>query len=579
MSSSWLNEICSYRLENDKDADGNSDSTAEAAATPTEEGPATFDKAIEGAGFGIFNLMLLIVSIPAQSAAIFESSSMSYILPVAECDLRLTLEDKGVLNAVAYAGMTISAIAWGYLADTKGRKKILYWGYLIDAVCVFGSALSQNFSMLVMFKFMGGLVVNGPAAVLFTYLTEMHGPKHRSSVLMIVGMVTSTATVSLPLLAWGIFPRDWDFEFWGLQIRSWQIYLFVLGIPSLISGLIFCSMPESPRFLMAQGRNEEALQAFKQIYHVNTRKPKDSYPIKALIQEVPNRKAAQNEVIYTIEEKSGEAPTKRQSRTLAESLRSGLQQMKPLARKPLLGLAICCYVMQFGIFLGMNTIRLWLPQLFASMAEYEVLHAGDGLDASMCTILEFSVNQTAKTALNYADACSEPKVISMDMYLNNIIVSATGFVGYFFAGGIIRALGPKRMMSKLLLELCKFGDLTLAPFAAYGLFLSGTFGLMLYFSVSSLMTLIVAAVFLTITGIAVSSLLGAVVALFPTQLRTVVVAIAMMCGRFGALSGNLLFPVFVQIGCLPPFIMVSSVLILSGILSIFLPDPAKAMFT
>ncbi|XP_033167067.1 synaptic vesicle glycoprotein 2B [Drosophila mauritiana] len=547
-------------LETDKDADGNSDSTAEAEVTPTEEGPATFDKAIEGAGFGIFNLMLLIVSIPAQSAAIFESSSMSYILPIAECDLRLTLEDKGVLNAVAYAGMTISAIAWGYLADTKGRKKILYWGYLIDAVCVFGSALSQNFSMLVMFKFLGGLVVNGPAAVLFTYLTEMHGPKHRSSVLMIVGMVTSTATVSLPLLAWGIFPRDWDFEFWGLQVRSWQIYLFVLGIPSLISGLIFCSMPESPRFLMAQGRNEEALQAFKQIYHVNTRKPKDSYPIKALIQEAPNRKAGQNEVIYTIEEKSGEVPTKRQSRTLAESLRAGLQQMKPLARKPLLGLAICCYVMQFGIFLGMNTIRLWLPQLFASMAEYEALHAGDGLDASMCTILEFSVNRTAETALNYADACSEPKVISMDMYLNNIIVSATGFVGYFFAGGIVRALGPKRMMT-------------------YGLFLSGTFGLMLYFSVSSLMTLIVSATFLTITGIAVSSLLGAVVALFPTQLRTVVVAIAMMCGRFGALSGNLLFPVFVQIGCLPPFIMVSSVLILSGILSIFLPDPAKATFS
>jgi len=144
--------------ENDNDGDGNSDSTAEAAATPTEEGPATFDKAITSSGFGIFNLMLLIVSIPAQSAAIFESSSMSYILPVAECDLRLTLEDKGVLNAVAYAGMTISAIAWGYLADTKGRKKILYWGYLIDAVCVFGSALSQNFTMLVVFKFLGGLV-------------------------------------------------------------------------------------------------------------------------------------------------------------------------------------------------------------------------------------------------------------------------------------------------------------------------------------------------------------------------------------------------------------------------------------
>lgn len=40
----------------------------------------------------------------------------------------------------------------------------------------------------------------------------------------------------------------------------------------------------------------------------------------------------------------------------------------------------------------------------------------------------------------------------MDMYINNIIVSATGFVGYFFAGAIMRALGPKRLMSEFLLK-------------------------------------------------------------------------------------------------------------------------------
>lgn len=39
----------------------------------------------------------------------------------------------------------------------------------------------------------------------------------------------------------------------------------------------------------------------------------------------------------------------------------------------------------------------------------------------------------------------------MDMYINNIIVSATGFVGYF-AGAIMRALGPKRLMSEFLLK-------------------------------------------------------------------------------------------------------------------------------
>lgn len=57
--------------------------------------------------------------------------------------------------------------------------------------------------------------VNGPAAVLFTYLTELHGPKYRSHVLMVVGMITSTSTLLLPMLAWGIFPRPWDFVIFG----------------------------------------------------------------------------------------------------------------------------------------------------------------------------------------------------------------------------------------------------------------------------------------------------------------------------------------------------------------------------
>lgn len=123
-----------------------------------EDAPADFDKAIVASGFGRFNLILLLVAVPATCANMFESSTMSYILPIAECDLHLTLTDKGVLNACAYAGMIISAIPWGYLADTKGRRKVLVTGYLLTSICVVGSALSQNFIMLVTFKFLGGLM-------------------------------------------------------------------------------------------------------------------------------------------------------------------------------------------------------------------------------------------------------------------------------------------------------------------------------------------------------------------------------------------------------------------------------------
>lgn len=38
-------------------------------------------------------------------------------------------------------------------------------------------------------------------------------------------------------------------------------------------------LPESPKFLMAQGRNDEALEAFKAVYAANTGNSKETYPV------------------------------------------------------------------------------------------------------------------------------------------------------------------------------------------------------------------------------------------------------------------------------------------------------------
>lgn len=544
------------------DSDGNSNSTATASIDAPEDSPADFDKAIVATGFGRFNLILLFLAIPATCANIFESTTMSYILPIAECDLHLSLTDKGTLNACAYAGMIISAVPWGYLSDTKGRRKVLVCGYFLTLICVLGSAISQNFIMLVIFKFLGGLMVNGPSAVLYTYLTEMHGPKYRSHVMLVVGMITSTSMLLLPVMAWGIFPRDWNFVlFETLNMHSWQFFLLVCALPSLISGLLVYVLPESPKFLMTQGRNMEALMVLQSIYHINTGKSKDSYPIKSLVLEVPSRKAQKDEDIYTIEEKATDKmePVKRESLTLLESLRAGMLQIRPLFHKPLLGLALQCITMQFTIFLGLNAIRLWLPQLFSSMADFEAQFTGEDVSATMCSILEYSVNKTAETLTNYENACAVPKTISMDMYINNIIVAACGVVGYFFAGSIIRLIGTKSLL-------------------IYGLFISGILGMTLYWSINSLMTIIISSLFVTVSCVSFSSLMSTVVALFPTQLRSLVVAFAMMSGRLGALSGNLLFPVFMQIGCLPPFVMVATVMFIAAGLSILIPNPNKATF-
>ncbi|XP_073819753.1 synaptic vesicle glycoprotein 2B-like [Musca autumnalis] len=519
--------------------------------------PADFEKALAATGFGCFNFLLILAAIPAKLSIVFSTTTMAYILPIAECDLKLTLFNKGVLNAVTFAGMISSAIVWGYMADTQGRKNILAFGLLADAVCVVCSSLSQNFGMLVTFKFLGGLIVNGPSAVLITYLTELHAAQHRPRVLMILGIITSFGTLMLPLMAWLILPKDWEFAIRGFNVHTWQIFLLFCGLPSFMSGVILLFLPESPKFLMSQGHNRQAMKSFQMMYSMNTRKPKDTFPIKRLIEEIPSRDINSNEVVFTIE-KTNEEHSRRLHRSLSQSLRDGWQQTKPMFSKPLLTRSLHVYCMQFSILMGYNTIRLWLPQLFASISEYEQEFANTEESTNLCVILDYSVNKTASIVTNYDKDCAEHQNVSVDMYMNNMIVSFSGIVGYCFAGMIVRAVGTKRLLT-------------------FGLLISGGLGLSLYWSSNGLTTLIISSLFITLCGISTSSLLGMVVGLFPTTMRTMIVSLSMMFGRLGALSGNLMFPVLVEIGCIPPFAMVGSVLIFAAILSFILPK--KSTFT
>jgi len=65
---------------------------------------ADFETAISAAGIGKFQYLLIIGIIPISWGSSIDTASMSMILPSAGCDLRLSLFDKGLLNAIIYVG-------------------------------------------------------------------------------------------------------------------------------------------------------------------------------------------------------------------------------------------------------------------------------------------------------------------------------------------------------------------------------------------------------------------------------------------------------------------------------------------
>ncbi|XP_063701896.1 synaptic vesicle glycoprotein 2B [Culicoides brevitarsis] len=519
---------------------------------------ADFETAISETHYGKFNYFLLLVALPACLSSQFDTSTMSYILSSAECDLNLDLVDKGNLNAVTYGGMIASAMGWGYLSDTLGRKKLLMYGYLLDGAINIFVSFSQTKISIMIFKFFSGFVICGPFAVLMSYLSELHGKNVRGRIMMAVGICFSVGNVLLPFIAWMILPLKFEYVLIEnlFEIHTWQIFLAVCSIPPcLIAGILVAFLPESPKFLMSQGRNDEAMRVFRQIFSINTGKSPDSYPIKILVNEV--------KPIETISKivQDDENPRRRDSQFV-----TNMKQFSVMFRKPHLSNSILVYVIQFGILFGLNSLRLWVPQLFSIISEYETdfpLVNNGGKGADLCTMMEAKVNKSLLMSASNSDLVVDGfeesicrDVTNAEVYEKAMILGAVTMVGYLITGSIINAVGNKIIL-------------------IIGLIFSGSCGICLYFAKDSLSTLILSSLFVTTSSICSTALVSSTVSIFPTSLRTMIVSILMMFGRIGALLGNVMFPKLMETGCLPPFLMVGGTAIVCGVVCFLLPRTIK----
>ena len=63
----------------------------------------------------------------------------------------------------------------------------------------------------------------GPFAVLMSYLTEFHGTEYRPRIMMLIGIMFSTASIGLPVLALFILPQSWDFQIFNMNCKYARI--------------------------------------------------------------------------------------------------------------------------------------------------------------------------------------------------------------------------------------------------------------------------------------------------------------------------------------------------------------------
>lgn len=108
--------------------------------------------------FGKFNYFIIFISGLILFAVVMETLGISFVLPVSQCDLNLTTQEKGILSTVAFLGIILSLHLWGYLADTQGRRRIIQPALLVAFCLSVCSSFTSNFYILATLRFLNGFL-------------------------------------------------------------------------------------------------------------------------------------------------------------------------------------------------------------------------------------------------------------------------------------------------------------------------------------------------------------------------------------------------------------------------------------
>ena len=189
----------------------------------------------------------LIVSIDG-----FDAQAMGYVAPALTAALHIPRSVLGSVISSGLVGMMIGALMSGPVADRVGRKPVLVFSALIFGVGSLFTATAQSVEALTAFRVLTGLGMGGamPNAIA---LTSEYMPRRRRAAAvttMICGFSLGAALGGF--VAAALIPRF-----------GWESVFIVGGaVPVLVAAAAFFLLPESIRFLLVKGGEDERARRY-----------------------------------------------------------------------------------------------------------------------------------------------------------------------------------------------------------------------------------------------------------------------------------------------------------------------------
>ncbi len=183
----------------------------------------------------------------------WDSVVIAYLLPVISPQWHLAPFQASLLPFCGFGGQFIGAIVFGSLAEKYGRLPIIKLLVLAMSLLAIACAFAGSYEQLLVFRAVQGLAIGGALPVTISYINEIAPTATRGrffgtfQFLMISGFALSSLAAR-----------------WLVPLYGWRIMFGLGALPLLVLPFVQ-ALPESPRWLAARSRLEDALRSLQRL--------------------------------------------------------------------------------------------------------------------------------------------------------------------------------------------------------------------------------------------------------------------------------------------------------------------------
>jgi MFS transporter, putative metabolite:H+ symporter len=149
--------------------------------------------------------------------------------------------------SATFIGMVIGAAGAGWLGDRYGRRFTYQFNLAIFGLASFACAAAPDMDWLIGARFVAGIGLGAEIVIGYATMLEFTPPLHRGRWAALLSLVTNFGLFASTLISWLVIPAF-----------GWRPMFVIAGLGAFVVLWMRKRMPESPRWLELNGRQQEA---------------------------------------------------------------------------------------------------------------------------------------------------------------------------------------------------------------------------------------------------------------------------------------------------------------------------------